>query len=135
MSKYTTVTEVEVSDMMKLVQFPSVDKNEMLLTQGKLTRMAAFIIKGAVRTYYTDANGNEQTTAFAFENHPLVSLDGFFNQTPSPVNVCTIEPTDLITVDRDGVVEFLKKHPQVCRPTGSPVENDDEPHKEKEEEV
>ena len=98
--------------MMKIIRHSSHQKNEILHRQGEIPKRAAFIIKGAVRSYYLDEKGTEHTTAFIFENLPLVAFDSFTQQTPSAMNAVTLEPTELIWASHADFFGFLETFPK-----------------------
>jgi CRP-like cAMP-binding protein len=64
-----------------------------------------------MRVYYTDDNGKEFTTAFRFENQPVFPVDSFTQQTPSPTNAVTLEPTELIWTSHSEFFDFLQTFP------------------------
>jgi len=112
LSNYTTVTEDEMNAMLEIIHFSSHEKNETIQRQGEIPKRAAFVVKGAVRTYYVDEKGTEHTTAFIFENHPLVVFDSFAQQTPVAINAITLEPTELIWTSHAEFFAFLEAHPK-----------------------
>jgi len=111
-SAYVDISEEEMKAMMAIVHTSSHKKNELLHQQGRIPKRAAFILKGAIRTYYVDENGTEQTIAFNFENQPLVPFDSFTQQTPVGLNAITLEPTELIWTSYQEFVGFLEAFPK-----------------------
>jgi CRP-like cAMP-binding protein len=111
-SEYTRITDEEMNAMMKAIRHSSHEKNETLLRQGEIPRRAGLIIGGAVRTYYLDENGNEHTTNFIFENHPLAAFESFAQQTPSALSAVTLEPTELIWASHADFFGFLETYPK-----------------------
>jgi CRP-like cAMP-binding protein len=84
----------------------------VILKQGSIPRSLAFLTKGAVRVYYTDDSGEEQTVNFIFENQPLVAFDSFASQTPAGVSGMALEPTELIWTSHSEFFSFLEQHPR-----------------------
>jgi len=111
-SNYTAVTSEEMNAMMAIMHVSTHEKNELLQRQGEIPKRAAFIVKGAVRIYYIDGKGTEHTTAFIFENHPIVALEGFAQQTPVAINAITLEPTELIWTSYAEFFGFLETYPK-----------------------
>ena len=72
----------------------------------------AFIIKGAVRGYYTDESGTEHTLGFALENQPLVAFDSFTQQTPIGFTSVALENTDTIWISQSAFYNFLETYPR-----------------------
>lgn len=111
-SAHTSVGEAEKKHIGEIIHFASYKKNELILAQGEIPRQLAFIIQGAVRIYYTDDKGFEQSVNFVLENRPLVPFDNFAHQTPSGVAIMTLEPTDVIWTSRDEFFGFLESFPK-----------------------
>lgn len=110
--RFINISENEMADMLRIIHTASFNKNEVILKQGEVGRMAAFVVKGCVRSFYKDEAGEEFTAGFVFENHPLTPMDFFSNPTPSPLSVIALEPTELITVSRNDFFDFLEKYPR-----------------------
>jgi CRP-like cAMP-binding protein len=111
-STYTDISNEEMNAMLGIIHTSSHQKNEILHRQGSITTRAAFIIKGGVRSFYTDENGVERITAFKFENQPLVPFESFIQQTPSQLNAVTLEPTELIWTSHGEFLSFLETFPK-----------------------
>lgn len=111
-SGFTDISEQEMNAIMEIIHSASCGKNEILQRQGEIPKRAAFIVKGAVRVYFTDDKGLEHTTAFIFENHPIVPFDSFAQQTPAPLSAITLEPTELIWASHADFFNFLETFPK-----------------------
>lgn len=111
-SRYTEITAEELLAMSRFIHFARFPKNEILLRQGDISRNAAFIVKGAIRVFYIDDKGTDHSLDFIFENEPLLSLESFFNQSPSAASVVTLEPVELIYTSHDELFQFLNRFPK-----------------------
>lgn len=111
-SEFTEVTKEDMNAISGLIHFSSHTKNEMLQKQGHVSKRIAFILKGSVRAFYIDEQGNDHTVNFMFENHPLVAFESFTQQTPVPFSAIALEPTDLIWTSYEEFFEFLSTHPK-----------------------
>ena len=111
-SNHTNITEEELNAMTEMLHFSSHEKNEILQRQGEISKRAAFIVKGAVRSFYMDEKGIEHTIGFAFENQPLVAFDSFTQQTPAGVSAVILEPTDLVWTSHSEFFDFLEAFPK-----------------------
>lgn len=112
LSAHIKISDAELERMGRIIHYSSYIKNEVIQKQGEIPRSLAFIIKGAVRAYYYDEKGNEQTVNFIFENHPFVPFDSFAHQTPSAMAVMALENTDIIWTSRDEFFGFLEDFPK-----------------------
>jgi CRP-like cAMP-binding protein len=111
-SAFTKVSKKEVAAISGIIHLSQHEKNEVLIEQGSIPKRLAFIIQGAVRTYYIDSSGNENTIAFRFENEPLVPFESFIQQTPTVINAVTLEPTVLIWTSHSEFTAFLESFPK-----------------------
>ena len=111
-STHTAISDVEREQIANIIHFSSYKKNELLLKQGEVPRSIAFITKGALRIYYTDDTGQEQSINFIFENQPFVPFDNFANQTPSAIAVMALEPTEIIWATHTNFFAFLHSFPK-----------------------
>lgn len=110
-SVYTKVSDEEMRFMQQITHTSSHKKNELIFQQGSIPKKAILIVKGAMRVYYTDDKGKEFTTAFRFENQSVLPVDSFVQQTPSPTNAITLEPTELIWTSHSEFFDFLQTFP------------------------
>jgi CRP-like cAMP-binding protein len=112
LSAYVKVSATEMESMRCEMHFSSFGKNDVIQKQGEIPKSVFFILKGAVRTYYTDEEGNEQTVNFILENQPFVPFESFAQQTPSALAMMAMENTDIIYIRRDGFFGFLETFPK-----------------------
>ena len=112
LSAYVKIDEPEIQMIAERIHHNSYAKGEVILRQGDIPRSLAFVIKGAVRVYYTDEQGNEQTVNFIFENQALVAFDSFASQTPSGIAAAALEATELIWTSHTEFFGFLELHPK-----------------------
>jgi CRP-like cAMP-binding protein len=111
-SGYIKMSEDELRFIADNLQFTSFEKGEILLKQGEILNKISFIVKGAVRGYFTDENGTEHTLGFALENQPLVAFDSFTQQTPIGFTSVALENTDTIWISQSAFYNFLETYPR-----------------------
>ena len=112
LSNYTNITEEEINAINKRTHLSTYKKNEIVQRQGEVPNRVIFITKGAVRMFYIDKSGKDHTTAFTFENHPIVALDSFTQQIPLAVNTIALEPTEMIWTTNSEFYEFIGLFPK-----------------------
>ena len=111
-SAYVKISDEEIENILQRTHHSSFAKNEVIQKQGEIARTLAFVIKGAVRVYYTDESGIEHTVNFIFENQPMVAFDSFSSQTPSGIAAMTLENTELIWTSHAEFFSFLESFPK-----------------------
>jgi CRP-like cAMP-binding protein len=87
-------------------------RNQQLLTEGEICKYVYFIAKGALQVYSHDSEWRESTRDIVIEDHWCSELISFGNGQPSSENIRTIEPTELLAIDRKGFQEMMETVPQ-----------------------
>jgi|HigsolmetaGSP12D_1036236.scaffolds.fasta_scaffold01329_2 CRP/FNR family transcriptional regulator len=72
-------------------------KKSVLFMEGDDKETVYFIQDGLVKTYKTDANGNEQIVSI-LQTGDMFPHTGFFNQTPYPATAETLVDTQLVAI-------------------------------------
>lgn len=75
-------------------------KNEYLLTEGKICRHLYFVQQGALRGFY-HLEGKDITHWFAFEKDFVTSLQSFIREQPAVENIQAIEGSVLLCISKD----------------------------------
>jgi CRP-like cAMP-binding protein len=111
-SGFVEVAPEELEAMHSRIHFQSLKKGDYFQQQDQVPQNIAFILKGAMRSFYTDEKGDEQSVAFAFENQPVAAFDSFANQLPANISCIALEPTDIIYTSHEEFFSFLEIYPK-----------------------
>lgn len=106
------VSDEELNAIYEITETTHVKANEVIQKQGQVSMRIGLLLKGAVRTYFTDNQGNEKVVGFVFEGQPLIVVDSFLNQLPSSVSSVTLEPSVIVWTDRERYTTFINKFPK-----------------------
>jgi len=79
----------------------SVKRGELFLEEGQRCDYFYYIIKGFVRLYYFDLNGNEVTHWFSSDNMMVTSPFSFFKKEENILYFEALEDTEMILVTYD----------------------------------
>ncbi|GET31418.1 hypothetical protein PbJCM13498_02810 [Prolixibacter bellariivorans] len=82
-----------------LVEFQTVQKDEVLLHNGQVARNLHFICRGALIAYYTDDEGNSYNKNIFLENDFAGSTISLMKRTPSNFTLEALEDTILININ------------------------------------
>ena len=93
-----TCTENEINEVVKYFSHKKAAKDEVLVDNGDICRYLFFIIKGCVKAYFIDSDGQETIRYVAFENNFISSIHNFIKQTPSNECLSTVEPSELLAI-------------------------------------
>ncbi|TAE15906.1 MAG: cyclic nucleotide-binding domain-containing protein [Bacteroidetes bacterium] len=97
-----------------LSKFVSIEakRNQQLLVQGNVCKYVYFIAKGCLQVYVYDSEMNETTRDIVLEDNWCSELISFGSGQPANENIRTVEPTQLLAIDRNGFQEMMEKIPQ-----------------------
>lgn len=97
-----------------LTKFKPVEtkRNQQLLTQGDICKYVYFVAKGCLQVYTYDNDMNETTRDIVIENNWCSDLISFGSGQPSNENIRTVEPSQLLAIDRTGFQQMMETIPQ-----------------------
>lgn len=105
-----SVKENELEDMVHSFQPITVEKNGHLIKAGQYCENYYFVESGSLRIY-TETNGKEFTSWFAFEGYFFTELESYTYQCQSKYNIQAIENTTILYVSRKNMNALLEKYP------------------------
>lgn len=76
----------------------SLQKSELLLEAGQRCDYFYLVLKGCLRVYYLDLDGNQITHWFAAENSIVTSPFSFFKKEENILYIETLEDTELLCI-------------------------------------
>lgn len=88
-----------------------INKKNFYLQQGEIAKSKAFLTKGVVRYFYLDSNLKENTLFFRFENSWLGDIESYHEQTPSKINIQTLEDSELLVISKSSFATLQKQIP------------------------
>lgn len=101
-------------------------KNEVLLEQGDICELVYFIVKGAVQIYGFDKDMNEVTREIVIEDTWFSDLASFRSRNPATESIRTLEPSILITVNKNDFEFLMEQSPKFYLVYKEVLEKNDE---------
>lgn len=83
-----------------LVQFRTLKKGELLLTENEVCNEVVFIKKGILRSFFVNHKGDEITNCFAFENEFMASFASFITEKKAEENIQALADAELEILNR-----------------------------------
>ena len=114
-TKHVTLTQSDQETMAPLVKHRKYLKGQYIVQQGDVCKHESFVVKGCVKTFHVDREGQDHIVAFAIENWWAADLGSFITQTPADYNVQCIENTEVVQFPRDRIEEMFEKVPALER--------------------
>jgi len=87
-------------------------RNEQLLTQGEVCRYVYFVAKGCLQVYVYDKDMNETTRDIVTEGSWCSELISFGTGQPATENIRTVEPCDLLLINKADFQKMVETVPQ-----------------------
>src|SRR5262245_26110910 len=92
-------TDDEFAVVRSVLLYRRLSVGAFLQRAGDVTRYAAFVAAGCLRTYVIDAKGKEHIVQFAPETWWLADSTSLNNGTPSSYFVDAVEDSDVLLID------------------------------------
>jgi CRP-like cAMP-binding protein len=90
-------------------------KRQYVLQEGNPCTHFYFVIRGCLRMYKIDNQGNTHILQFAVENSWINDLGSFHSLNPSTLNIDAIEDTVVLQISREDLINVYLKAPKFNR--------------------
>jgi CRP-like cAMP-binding protein len=87
-------------------------RNEPLLQEGEVCRYIYFVAKGCLQVFVHDNDMNETTRDIVTEANWCTELTSFGTGKPALENIRTVEPCELLAIDKQGFQTMMETVPQ-----------------------
>jgi CRP-like cAMP-binding protein len=114
-SKHIQLDEAETDYFLSLLQVKKLKRKEFLLKQGDISKTENFIVKGCLRTYTIDNNGNEHILMFGIEGWWVGDLYSFLTQNPTNYFIDALEDCDILQISKTNLDNLYEKVPKFDR--------------------
>ncbi|MEB8345426.1 Crp/Fnr family transcriptional regulator [Flavobacteriaceae bacterium KMM 6898] len=113
--KYISLTKEELETFISVLSVVEVPKRKRLVEPGSYIKNEYFVVKGCLKGYYLDDNGDKHIIQFAIENWWIGDFDAFYNHVPSKLHVEAIEDSVLLAITYDDLQELFESTPKFER--------------------
>lgn len=105
-------TQEELEIIKSYLTPKKIRKRQYLLQEGDVCKFAAFVEKGALRSYSIDEKGNEHIIQFAVEGWTIADLYSFLTGEPATYNIDAVEDSELVLLTKSAQEEIIKRVPK-----------------------
>lgn len=112
---YTKLSPHDLALVHQYFQHKTYLKKALLLKPGQVCNFEAYLLKGCIKRYYIDQNGDETILQFAVEDWWVSDIASFCQQVPSRVYIETLEETELLQINYQDKEWLFKQVPQLER--------------------
>lgn len=110
-----SLNEKELAFFHSILHYKKIKKKTFLLQQGEVCDFEAYIIKGCIKVYYLDKDGNEVILLFAVEDWWVSDIESFTNQSLSNLFIETLEDCELLLLNYADKERLYQQVPQLER--------------------
>ena len=114
-NKFVTLTEEEWETVSLCIHIKTFLKGEILLKQDEVCNNIFFLLTGTVIYYQLSDKGDEITTDFAVEGEWVTDNRSRISQTPSHLNIKTLEDTQVACIHQNDLEELFMQVPAMER--------------------
>jgi CRP/FNR family transcriptional regulator, anaerobic regulatory protein len=90
-------------------------KRQYVLQDSDICNQCNFVVRGCLRMYKVDSDGNTHIIQFASENWWIMDVGSFHSRTPSELNIDALEDTMVLQISYDNLLSLYTKAPKFDR--------------------
>lgn len=113
--RHVTLSNSEEEFLRSKLMYRNYGKGEFIVQQGDICRYESFIIKGCIKVFHIDPNGEQHVVMLGMENWWVGDLGSFINQSPSDYNIQCMEACKLIHFTPEDLEELYSRIPSMER--------------------
>ncbi|MCB0517632.1 MAG: Crp/Fnr family transcriptional regulator [Lewinellaceae bacterium] len=114
-SRRIRLDKAEEDFFISVIKHQKLRKKQFFTQAGEVCKYSGYVLKGCLRTYEVDKDGNEHILQFSIEDWWVGDLYSFFTGTPSRYFVDALEPTELALIDLASQELLYEKVPKFER--------------------
>lgn len=110
-TKRIQISDDEWKGLLTIMQPLKLKKRDFLLKAGDVCEYNTFIVKGCLRTFFTDDKGHEHIFQIGFEDWWASDLSSFVTGDPANYSIEALEDCELLQMHRDDYDKLLLSFP------------------------
>lgn len=111
-TKYVSLSEVDLEDIASKFIQKTIKKNDYLLKQGNTCKDLAFVQKGCLRLYYIK-DDIEVSVWFAFPQSSAIEIYSFISENPSNYFLQAIEDSEVLYLPKTDLNKLYHSQPKM----------------------
>lgn len=106
--RFIAFPDAEADHLLSFFSEKKYKRGAILLEEGCVAHEVFFIMKGAVRQYFFNEEGQERTCNLSLEQEFITDLESFSRQSRSASSIVALEPTECLVISCVGLVTAMK---------------------------
>lgn len=115
LARYISLDLEEEQFFLSLLQFKTIRKRDYLIKQGEVCKYETFILRGCMRTFTLDDQGNEHVLLLAMEDWWTGDLYSFLTQRPSSYYIEALETCEVAQISKQDLDLLYEQIPKFER--------------------
>jgi CRP-like cAMP-binding protein len=111
-TKYVTLSDVELEDIINVFKSKVIKKNDYLLKQGEICKDLVFVQRGCLRLYYLK-DDIEVSVWFAFQQSSAIEIYSFISENPSNYFLQAIEESEVLYLSKRELNKLYQYQPKM----------------------
>lgn len=87
-------------------------KRQFVVQAGDECKYETYVVKGCLKAYFVDPDGNNHVIQFAVEDWWISDMDSLMNGIPSTLNIDAVEDTEVLQIDRNDFNNLFARIPK-----------------------
>jgi len=114
-TRHIQLSAEEQQHFMSLLQPKNFKRKQFILQQGEICKYSTFVIKGCLRGFTIDQNGDEHVINFAPVGWWIADMYSLLTQKPGVLNIEAMEDTDVLLLSKTNQEKLYHEIPQFER--------------------
>jgi CRP-like cAMP-binding protein len=114
-ARYISLTDEEKIYYTSLLKIKKVKKKQYIVQPDFVCNHRTYIAKGAMRSYFIDASGQEHTVAIAVDDWWIADFASYIYREPATLFLEALEDSTLIQISYDDEQKLLTNVPQFAK--------------------
>jgi CRP-like cAMP-binding protein len=110
--RHIDLSAEEEAYFISLLRMKKIRKKQFIVQPDFVCNHRTYIVKGALRSYLIDANGQDHTVAFGIDDWWISDFNSFFFRQPATLFVEALEASTIIQISYDDEQLLLNTHPK-----------------------
>jgi len=113
--KYIELSDQETAYLCSLLHYRFIKKKQIIVQPGFVCKYRTYIVKGSMRAYLIDQEGNDHTLALGIEDWWISDYYSYIHQVPADLFVEALEDSYVIQMDYNAELILMETYPKFER--------------------
>ncbi|QLE01697.1 Crp/Fnr family transcriptional regulator [Galbibacter sp. BG1] len=114
-SEHISLTSKEQSYFFSLLKPVELQKKDILISPGDRVDDQYFVVKGCLKAFEIDAQGDEHIIQFAIEDWWISDFKAYYNKIPASLYIDCVEDVELLKISKEDLENLFNKVPKFNR--------------------